>query len=180
MSHVAVAYIFPFHMMNSRKAHVVCEYLFHLLLDVTKRPMSPWIKRKMPCHPEGFRGFRGSIHVLSTVASGVGLEVSMWVGGRSHVACRFQEISMSHVAVAFFPPCHMMNSRKAHVACHYIFQLLFDVTKRPMSPWIKREMSCHPESFRGFRGLIHMLSTVGCGVGLQVSMWVGGWSHVAC
>ena len=30
------------------------------------------------------------------------------------------------------------------------------------------------EGFRGFRGLIHVLSNVGCVVGLEVSMWGGG------
>ena len=38
------------------------------------------------------------------------------------VACRFQEMPMSHVFVAYFSLCSLLVLRNALVPCHYIFQ----------------------------------------------------------
>ena len=40
--------------------------------------------------------------------------------GVPNVACRFLEMAMAHVSVAYFPLCHMSNLRNDYVPCHYI------------------------------------------------------------
>ena len=42
--------------------------------------------------------------------------------GLPNVACRFLEMAMLHVSVAYFPQCqcHMSNLRNGYVRCHYI------------------------------------------------------------
>ena len=41
--------------------------------------------------------------------------------GVLNVACRFYEMAMSHVSVAYLPSCHLSNLRNSHVSCHYLF-----------------------------------------------------------
>ena len=42
------------------------------------------------------------------------------VGGLD-VACRFEDMPMSHVSVAYFLPCHICQFKRNHVPCHYFF-----------------------------------------------------------
>ena len=49
--------------------------------------------------------------------------------GGPHVACRFQEMLMSHVSVPYLCPCHISNLRNGPVACRIQEMVLSHVNK---------------------------------------------------
>ena len=71
--------------------------------------------------------------------------------GVPNVACRFLEMAMSHVSVAYFPLCHMSSLRNEYVPCHYIF-----------SPHVAcHKALCHMSNFRNAHVTLSILGFKG-------------------
>ena len=68
--------------------------------------------------------------------------------GGPDVACRFQEIQMSRVSVAYLCPCHMSNSRNGPVACQIPEMALSQVNKLKVACQFKK-WPFLPVDFRG-------------------------------
>ena len=91
---------------------------------------------------------RGLIQSSANAMPSLELRAALLMGHRGplmgvpKVTCRFYEMAVSHVSLAYFPQCHMSNLSKGYVTCHYICNphvASLDVTCRilkiPMSPY---------------------------------------------